>query len=148
MLKIEFYKEHKDAKIPTVAYENTSSCFDFYAVEDIVIPANSCNYVPNGLRVIIPDGYYLTFHTRSSMGYVKDLFVYPGILDPSYTGNLDIKIYNFSNMDYNIEKGQKYAQGSFHAINAVNFVEINQEQFLEIEKNAMRGTKGWGSTGK
>jgi dUTP pyrophosphatase len=142
------YRENSDAVMPAIAYNNTSACFDIIATETVTIPAHKSAKVPNHLRIEVPFGYHLTFKTRSSLGYMRDLFVYPGIFDTGYTGNLDIKVYNFGDTDYTIEKGHKYAQGCFEKNVEVHFEEIDKEQFDILVENSVRKDKGFGSSGK
>jgi dUTP pyrophosphatase len=142
MLKVNFIKESEDAIIPTISKEG-SACFDFFSIEDIEIPPGGSAKIENGIRVIVPENYFLTFSTRSSMGFMKDLFVYPGILDAGWKGNLAIKLYNFGENPIRISKGDKYAQGRFEKVTSVEFLEISFEEF---EQYSCRG--GWGSTGK
>lgn len=152
-MKIRFTKENRAAITPTVAYNGTSACFDLYSTELVVIPAFSSAFVPNGIRIIIPKGYYLRFNTRSSLGFINDLFVYPGILDESFTGNLDVKVYNFAREAFAIKKGEKYAQVEVLQKPEYQLLEIPKEEFRKIEvdimKEGLRGAdKCWGSSGR
>jgi dUTPase len=60
-------------------------------------------------------------------------------------GNLDIKIYNFSEEDYLIKKGDKFAQGVLKKKISHKFKKITKKQFDKHEQKA-RGY--WGSSGK
>jgi deoxyuridine 5'-triphosphate nucleotidohydrolase len=140
---LPIFKEHPDAIMPTVAYGNSAG-LDIYSIEDVIIPAKGYNKVKNGLRIIFPEDHFGAFRTRSSMGFLKNLFVYEGTFDPGYSGPLDLLIYNFSDLDYTIKKGDKYAQLVFHKIIYTHIKEINQQQFEESTKEA-RGY--WGSSG-
>lgn len=148
---IKFYKENKDAITPTIAYNNTSACFDLYSLVDVIIEPKEHLKIPNGIRLIIPFGYYLRFCTRSSLGYIDNILVYPGVLDASYTGNLDVKLYNLGNKPIRISKGQKYAQVEVLKLPQYELQEIDEKDFSQLQqeytKNG-RGEKGWGSTGK
>lgn len=144
---INVWLEHDDAVLPTKSYKN-AACYDLYSIETVTIPSKQWRYIENGVRLIIPENHYIRFNTRSSMGFINDLFVYPGILDASYSGNLKVKIYNFSDKPYTIEKGHKYAQFEVLKLPEIAIVEINQEKFLSIQETLERGLKGWGSSGK
>lgn len=148
---IKFYKEDPKAIAPSVAYNGTSACFDLYATKTVAISRGCNEKIPCGIRVIIPEGYYLRFNTRSSLGYVKNLFVYPGILDASYTGNLDVKVYNLGIDGMIINEGDKFAQVEVLKLQNYELTEISQSEFENIQsklETTGRGTKGWGSTGK
>lgn len=147
MQKIKVWRESPEAKLPTKGTPG-SACYDLYSTEEKTIQPNSYEYIANGIRVIVPDGYYIRFNTRSSLGFIKDLFVYPGVLDASFTGNLDVKIYNFGTEPITITKGQRYTQFELLKLRKSEIEEIDYETFEEIESQAERGSKGcWGSTG-
>ena len=76
---IKFWKEHEDAKTPNVAYNGTSACFDLYSIEDKTIFPGESAKVENGIRIVVPKGYYIRFCTRSGHGFMEDLFVYHGL---------------------------------------------------------------------
>ena len=147
-LKIMIYRESKNAVIPTVAYNGTSANFDITATETITIPAKGSAMVENGLRIMVPYGWYITLNTRSGHGIKKDLMCFRGIIDTGYTGPLGVKVFNFSDKDVVIEAGERYVQASFHKVQPVEFVEIFEDEFKSIQENSERGDKGWGSTGR
>lgn len=151
MIGIKFWREDINAKVPHIAYNGTSACFDLFATKEVVVPAKGFAYVPNGIRLIVPDGYYLRFCTRSSLGFIKHLMVYGGVLDASFTGNLDVKIYNFGDTDHTIKAGDKYAQVEVLKRIDYHLDEIGEQEFLKLEKehenSGARGSKGcWGSS--
>ena len=139
---VNFIKEHEDAQQPLVTKDG-SACFDFYSIEDVTIKPGKSAKIENGIRVLVPEGYFLTFSTRSSMGFMKDAFVYPGILDSNWKSNLAIKVYNLGDEDIIIKKGDRYAQGRFEKTLQVQFIQQSTEEF---DSRICRG--GWGSSGK
>lgn len=150
-VNIKFYKETPNAIAPTIAYNGTSACFDLYATKQVAISRGCNEKIPCGIRLIIPEGYYLRFNTRSSLGYIKDLLVYPGILDASYTGNLDVKVYNLGFEGIIINEGDKFAQVEVLKLQNYKLEEITEVDFNILQNKLEtigRGTKGWGSTGK
>ena len=147
-LKISIFKRSPDAVIPTVAYNGTSACFDITATETIMIPAKGSAMVENGLFIEIPHGYYMQLQCRSGLAIKHDLQVHQGVLDTGYTGPLGVKIFNHGNNDITINKGDRYVQAGFHEVIPIEFEEINQEQFEQLQNESVRGDKGWGSSGK
>ena len=105
-LELKFWREDKRAVMPCVAYEGTSACFDLIAIRNTVIPAGESAMIPNGLRVLIPEGWYIEFATRSGHGIKYDLRVHPGIIDAGYKGPLSVKMYNLGKEDISILKGK------------------------------------------
>lgn len=148
MVEIKVWREHNDAKLPIKAIEG-SACYDLYSIEEVTIPAGEWRYIENGVRMIVPDNYYIRFNTRSSLGFIKDLFVYPGVLDSSWSGNLKVKVYNLGKEPYTINKGDRYAQFELLELQKSEIKEVNENEFKDIANNCVRGNNGgWGSSGK
>ena len=150
MVTIYAHKNTDNAVIPTIAYNSTSACFDITCTETTVIPAGKSAVVPNGLNLTIPDDqkYYMRIDLRSSMGFKKSLVCHPGIVDPGYTGDLGVKIYNVGEIDIIIEEGERYAQISVVPIPESEIIELNDEEFNILKNKQFRGDKGFGSSGK
>ena len=149
-VNVYFYKEHKDAKLPDVAYGNTSAAFDVYAAEDVEIKPGESKVVENGIRCSIHenDPYYMVVMDRSSMGFKRALRVYQGVIDAGYTGPLGVLMTNIGTETQVIKKGDKYAQLVVLPKVTPNFVELNSQEFKEFEETQQRGSKGFGSSGK
>lgn len=149
-MKIIVNKISKDAVIPTYAYNETSAAFDITCTEDTLIRAKSSAIVPNGLKLSVPmgTGYYMTVHMRSGLGFKKDLTIHNGIIDEGYTGILGIKIFNLSDKDVLIQKGERYAQILVHKKIHTLFEELDDENYQKYESQQQRGSNGFGSSGK
>ncbi|ANH51137.1 putative dUTP pyrophosphatase [Campylobacter phage PC5] len=148
MCVLKTWLEDSNAKLPEISVMG-SACYDIFSIEDKTIQPGGFEYVENGVRLIIPDGYYIRFNTRSSLGFIKDLFVYPGILDASWSGNLKVKVYNFGKEPYTIKKGDKYCQFELLKCNESKIENISKDDFDNITKKLIRGNNGgWGSSGK
>lgn len=152
-MKLKIFRKTEDAKIPTTAYmteqgEQTSAGWDLYSTADVVIPARGSAMVPNDIHIEVPEGYYFDFNTRSGHGIKKGLRVHPGIVDHGYTGELAVKMFNLSDQDVVIEKGEKYVQIIFHKVNPVSFGEVDETEWKKYEESCVRGSNGFGSSGK
>jgi dUTP pyrophosphatase len=134
-----------DKTLPLPVYETKGSVgFDFLAREKIAIPPKSLALIPANVIVEVPFGYMLVVSSRSSTPKKKGLLTPHGIgiIDHDYCGPNDeikIQVYNFSELDVNVEKGEKIAQGVFVRIDKFKWEEVD-----EIKKES-RG--GFGSTG-
>ena len=150
MVIIYAHKTHPDAVIPQVAYNSTSACFNITCTETTVIPARGKAVVPNGLNLTISDyqKYWMQIQLRSSKGFKEDLIPHYGTVDPGYTGDFGIKIYNLSDKDVVIEKGERYAQVAVIEIPEYRIEELDDESFNFLKENQKRGDKGFGSSGK
>ena len=96
-----------------------------------------------GIKMDIPEGYYIEVVPRSSMGIKKNLRIVNtvGILDPSWKGETLIYVENFGNSPVVVEDNERLCQMIVHKIYNVDIVEINKVGTSE------RGEKGFGSTG-
>lgn len=137
---LKFEKCHADAKLPTKNHESDTG-YDVYSVEDVIIPANSSNVVPVGLKFAdIPEGYWIKVESRSGLGFKHSIFAHPGIIDNGYRGDAGVKLYNFSKTDYAVKKGDRIAQ-------FVVYMNFNMQiEFGNVNQTA-RGEKGFGSSG-
>ncbi len=150
MVKIYAHKTQPNAVIPHVAYGATSACFDITCTQTTIIPARGKAVVPNGLNLTIDqnDKYYMKVYLRSSKGFKYDLICHPGIIDPSYTGDLGIKIYNLCDFDVIIEEGERYAQIAVIEKPEFEIKELNDIEFDILQNSQIRGNKGFGSSGR
>ena len=144
---IIFVKTHPDAVLPTKKYR-TDSGYDISAVEDVVIPARGSAVIPTGLKMgYIPKGYWIKIENRSSMGFKYKLSCHAGILDNGYRGDLGVMIYNHSDVDHQVKKGDRIAQlivYELHDFEAALYddVDVFKRDITE------RGEKGFGSSGR
>lgn len=145
---IGIFLEDKRAKMPKVAYKGTSACFDLICIEDTIIPARGSAIVPNGLRIAVPNGYYLEFATRSGMGIKQNLRVHPGIIDSGYSGELSVKVFNLSDKEEIIKADKGCVQVKVVKIPEYRLRQITKEEFEEYQKNSIRGNNGFGSSDK
>jgi len=150
MVTIYAHKNTDNAVIPTVAYNSTSACFDITCTETTVIPAGKSAVVPNGLNLTLPQNqkFWMQIQLRSSKGFKHELIPHYGTVDPGYTGDLGVKIYNVGDVDVTIEEGERYAQIAVIPIPQYEIVELNDEEFNELKNTQSRGDKGFGSSGK
>lgn len=148
MLTIYAHKLHKDAIIPTIAYNNTSAAFDITSIYDYEIKPNEKKIIKNGLSLIIDEKepYYMTIHLRSSLGFKKGAIPHIGIVDAGYTGALEVLIHNLGNEVISIKKGERYAQILVHKKPEFQIKEIDENEYQEITKKQTRGNKGFGSS--
>lgn len=144
------HKNTENAVIPTVAYNSTSACFDITCTKTTVIPAGKSAVVPNGLNLTLPQNqkFWMQIQLRSSKGFKHELIPHYGTVDPGYTGDLGVKIYNVGDGDVTIEEGERYAQIAVIPIPEYEIIELNDEEFNELKNTQSRGDKGFGSSGK
>ena len=149
MVTIYVHKTDPKAVIPQVAYNNTSAAFDITCTKETIIPARQSAVVPNGLNISIDQSekYYMQISLRSSKGFKQELVCHLGIVDPSYCGDLGVKIYNLSDSDVTIQEGERYAQIVVLPIPQSEIIELNDENWEIYKAKQIRGDKGFGSSG-
>lgn len=138
---LKFNKTHADAKLPTK--NNTSDTgFDVYCVEDKIIPARGSAVVDVGLDfAFITPGYWVKVEGRSGLGFKYGVSPHPGIIDNGYRGNAGIKLYNNTDTNYTVNKGDRIAQFVVYKNYDVGVEEGEKEE-------SDRGNSGFGSSGR
>jgi dUTP pyrophosphatase len=111
---------------------------------NIIIKPNERVLVPTGLSVAIPEDYEIQIRPRSGLAAKNGITVLntPGTIDADYRGEIKVILINLSNQDFTIEPGQRIAQMVICPIIKVILEEVNELP------NSLRGTGGFGSTGK
>lgn len=137
-MKIKFKKTHPDAKLPTKAYED-AAMWDVYAIENRRIYPNEGRIIPVGLRIELPKEWVCLIFTRSKHGF-KGLRNHIGVIDADYRGDISNFMFNHTEKDIWIRKGDKVAQLFFMPVPPIEVVEV------EELSNTQRGEKGFGSS--
>lgn len=146
--QLKFVKMHTDAILPSKNHTDPligDACYDLFAVETVLIPARQSAVVPVGLKVgYITPGYYFRVEARSGNGFKKGLEPHPGIIDNPYRGDMGVKIFNLSDVNQIIQKGNGVAQIAIYEMISSKVDWISEEEVESTE----RGEKGFGSSDK
>ena len=138
---LKFEKTHELAKLPTKNHESDTG-YDVYSIEDKTVPARSSAVVGVGLKFAdIPEGYWVKVESRSGLGFKHGITAHPGIIDNGYRGDAGIKLYNLTDVDYQIKAGDRIAQ-------FVVYMNIGMQVEWGTAQESARGEKGFGSSGK
>ena len=139
LINIAFDKN--ETRIPVLWY-NDSAGYDLPSAETITVPKWSRRLVNTKLRFDIPKGFYGDIKPRSGLAIKKGVVAFNGTIDSGYSGFVYIIVFNFSNDDYLIQKGERIAQVIFKKCHSVSF------NFCEkLTSNSTRGESGFGSSG-
>ena len=141
-MKVKIKKLHKDAVVPKYAHEGDAGV-DFFAITKHSLKSGERCLVGTGLSFEFPNGYELQIRPRSGLALKKGISIVntPGTLDAGYRGELGIIIINHGQEDFEINPGDKIAQGVFNKIEICEFEEV------EELSDSVRGGGGFGSTG-
>jgi dUTP pyrophosphatase len=165
--KLKFSKIYDDVTIPSKRPDDAG--YDIYArLSDpaLIIEPHTTVLVPTGLRVWVPDGYYMQLFERGSTGS-KGLGLRAGVIDSSYKGEIFVAMTNHNpdrvillkpgmtappgleNIwdNYLIYPTSKaVAQGVLLPVVDIDAVEIDDEKMQARETD--RGEGSLGSSGK
>ena len=95
------------------------------------------------LASAIPEGVYGRIAPRSGLAAKHMIDIGAGVIDPDYTGEVKVVIFNHSNNDFVIKKGDKIAQLILERVSIL-------EPIIRLQKPRAteRGGQGFGSTDK
>lgn len=116
--------------------------WDIITSDDTVCRARSCTDVPSDLFMEMPHQIYGVVQARSSTSK-RGLLVLPGVIDPSYRGRIYAMVYNLTEEDLIISRGDRIAQMLF--FQRVPGLHMSSATHLMPSE---RSTRGFGSTGK
>lgn len=128
------------AKMPTRAHD-TDAGFDLYARERKPIRAGNSAVFDTGVHIELPSGTVGFLKSKSDLN-VNHGLTSEGVIDAGYTGSIRVKLFNHSNKDYIVEKGDKISQ-----LVILPFIAPNLNLADELE-DTERGNGGFGSTGR
>ena len=144
-MKVRILRVDKTLPVPQYKTQGAAG-FDFYVRETTIIPAKGWAKAPANTIIQTPPGYALKVMARSSLA--KN---YPGIflansvglIDSDFCGPNDeimISLYNMTDQEITITRGDRIAQGVF--------VKFERADFEEVEEARNNDRGGFGSTGK
>lgn len=137
---LEFKKLHPDAVVPQRAHDSDAG-MDVYSIEDIRIPARGDTVTGLGLACKFPKGHALLVYNKSGRATKLKLDKGAEVIDAGYRGEIHVHLFNHSDVNVIIKKGEKIAQ--------LILVPIWAGQPIEVEEldNTERGDGGFGSSG-
>ena len=98
-----------DATLPTRASPGSVG-YDLYSLHDTVIQPGSRDIVSTGICATIPLGCYGRIAPRSGLTVRYGIHVGAGVIDPDYTGELKVCLFNLGSVPFEIKSGERIAQ--------------------------------------
>tara|TARA_B100000131_G_scaffold137812_1_gene134261 strand:+ start:172 stop:603 length:432 start_codon:yes stop_codon:yes gene_type:complete len=129
-----------DATLPTRASPGSVG-YDLYSLNDLVIQPNSRDIVSTGVCATIPYGCYGRIAPRSGLTVKYGIHVGAGVIDPDYTGELKVCLFNLGSVPFEIKQGERIAQLILEKCLTPLIQEVDEL------KKTMRANRGFGSTG-
>ena len=119
-VKDKFRRTKGEIKLPTQGSKNSAG-YDFYSPVTIIIPSHKTVNIPTDIKAYMQEDEVLMIFIRSSVGIKDGLMLAnnTGIIDsdfysnPSNDGGISMCLYNYSDKDVLIRKGERIAQGIF-----------------------------------
>ena len=117
---------------------------DLKSTENVVIPARGRALVKTGVKIALPNGFVALVHPRSGLAAKHGITVLntPGTVDAGYRGEIMVTLYNSSDEDFEVSRGDRIAQIVIQQVEHANFVSV-----MELPESE-RGARGFGSTGR
>jgi len=134
-------KIHEDAVVPLRATE-FSAGYDLTSVMDVYVPERGRVAVPTGISIRTPPDTYGRIAPRSGLALRHGIDVLAGVIDHDYSGEIIVILYNTSDTDHFIKKGDRIAQLILEKIATPEVAVVLELSYTE------RGDGGFGSTGK
>lgn len=128
------------ALMPTRGHA-TDAGLDLLSPIDTVVPAKGSITIDTGVHIELPPNTAGFLKSKSGLN-VKYGITSEGVIDVGYTGSIAVKLYNHSNIDYAVSRGDKISQL------VVMKIAIPSLDVVESFEKTERGDKGFGSTGK
>lgn len=137
------FSKVRDVKTPTTAYD--SAGVDLYIPNDydgIELYPNRNILIPTGIKLDIPDGYWIEIKNRSSVAHKQQLVVGACVIDQDYQGEVFIDLHNIGTTPWSLMPGNKIAQMVLHKLNRVELSEINIDDLYVVKTERGEGALG------
>lgn len=131
---------NSDASLPSRATSGSAG-YDLKSSEDVLIKSRERGVVKTGISIEFPAGHYARIAPRSGLTVKKGIDVGAGVIDEDYEGEICVILFNHSNEDFVIAKGDRIAQLILEKISILEIEEVSEIRTTE------RGSNGFGSSG-
>lgn len=134
------------AKLTDQAFEpvrgsERAAGLDLRSAYDLIVPARGKALVKTDLQIQVPNGSYGRVAPRSGLAVKNFIDVGAGVVDEDYRGNLGVVLFNHSDQEFEVKRGDRIAQ---LICERIFYPELEQADKLD---ETVRGEGGFGSTG-
>lgn len=111
--------------------------------EAILLKPMERKLIPSGLFIELPVGFEAQIRPRSGLALKHGISILnsPGTIDADYRGEIKILLINFSEMDFEVNNGDRIAQMIISRHEQVSWEQV------EMLSDTVRGAGGYGHTG-
>lgn len=125
-----------------VRAHKTDAGLDLLSPIDVCIPAKSSACIDTGVCIELPQNTVGMVKSKSGLNVKHGIITLDGVIDVGYNGSIMVKLYNHSNVDYFVKRGDKISQ-----LVIMPILTPELELVDELEETE-RGNNGFGSTGR
>ena len=138
--KLRIKKLDPKAFLPAKGSEHAAG-YDLFSIEAVTIPAKQKALISTGIAMQIPIGNYGRVAPRSGLAAKNFIDVGAGVIDADYRGEVKVLLFNFSEVDFQINVGDRIAQLIIEKYTRTDIEEV------DTLDDTVRGEGGFGSTG-
>ncbi|CAK1593829.1 unnamed protein product [Parnassius mnemosyne] len=106
-LKFTRLSEHA---FPPVKGSEKAAGFDLRSAYEYTVPAHGKGLIKTDLQIELPSGCYGRVAPRSGLAVKNFIDVGAGVIDEDYRGNVGVVLFNHSDQDFIVRKGDRIAQ--------------------------------------
>lgn len=132
------------AYVPRRAH-TTDAGLDIRSTEDKTVPSHGSAVFHTGVHVELPEDTAGLLVSKSGLN-VRHGITSTGLIDEGFTGEIIVKLYNDSDVDYPVNEGDKISQLVVMPV-IYEDVEI-VDDITDFDLCTERGSAGYGSTGR
>lgn len=129
-----------EAFMPEYAH-NTDAGMDICSPVYVTVPAGGNVLIDTGIHVELPHNSVGMLKSKSGLN-VKHCILNEGVIDEGFVGSIKVKLYNLSDQDYYVMRGDKISQ-----LVVIPYIHCELKQVEKLEETE-RGENGIGSTGR
>ena len=134
------------AKLTEKAFEpvrgsERAAGLDLRSAYDLIVPSRGKALVKTDLQIQVPSGSYGRVAPRSGLALKNFIDVGAGVIDEDYRGNLGVVLFNHSDEEFQVKRGDRIAQ---LICERIFYPELEEVDKLD---ETQRGEGGFGSTG-
>ncbi|XP_038207213.1 deoxyuridine 5'-triphosphate nucleotidohydrolase [Zerene cesonia] len=126
---------------PPVKGSEKAAGYDLKSAYDYIVPARGKELVKTDLQIELPSECYGRVAPRSGLAVKNFIDVGAGVIDEDYRGNVGVVLFNHSDQDFIVKKGDRIAQLICERIYYPKLEEVG------VLSETNRGDGGFGSTG-
>ncbi|QGQ62966.1 ORF1 [Fowl aviadenovirus D] len=135
------FKKHSPFAVTPQRATSGAAGYDLCSSADVVVPPKSRSLIPTDLSFQFPRGVYGRIAPRSGLAVKFFIDVGAGVIDSDYRGIVSVLLFNFSDHNFNVRRGDRIAQ-----LILERHLTPDLEERSGLDET-VRGAAGFGSTG-